>query len=121
DDHPGQVTGQGIQNFFVATPNLTPLTTSPPATPPPPPPPRHPRYPHPPPPPRHPRLLTPPAGPRPLRPGPAARGAPRPRPGPPVTTIAAATGRGAPSATRAIQRAARPQIGRHDRHQRTHR
>jgi predicted lipoprotein with Yx(FWY)xxD motif len=28
DDHAGQVTGQGIQNFFVATPGLTPLTTS---------------------------------------------------------------------------------------------
>ena len=28
-DHPGQVTGQGVQNFFVATPGLTPLTTSP--------------------------------------------------------------------------------------------
>jgi predicted lipoprotein with Yx(FWY)xxD motif len=27
-DHAGQVTGQGIQNFFVATPGLTPLTTS---------------------------------------------------------------------------------------------
>jgi predicted lipoprotein with Yx(FWY)xxD motif len=28
DDHAGQVTGQGVQNFFVATPGLTPLTTS---------------------------------------------------------------------------------------------
>jgi predicted lipoprotein with Yx(FWY)xxD motif len=28
DDHAGQVTGQGIQNFFVATPGLTPLATS---------------------------------------------------------------------------------------------
>ena len=28
DDQPGQVTGQGIQNFFIATPGLTPLTTS---------------------------------------------------------------------------------------------
>ena len=28
DDHPGQVTGQGIQNFFVATPGLTPITAS---------------------------------------------------------------------------------------------
>jgi Secreted repeat of unknown function len=28
NDHAGQVTGQGIQNFFVATPGLTPLTTS---------------------------------------------------------------------------------------------
>ena len=27
-DHAGQVTGQGVQNFFVATPGLTPLTTS---------------------------------------------------------------------------------------------
>ena len=34
DDHAGQVTGQGIQNFFVATPSLTPLTTSPAGTPP---------------------------------------------------------------------------------------
>ena len=34
DDHPGQVTGQGIQNFFVATPSLTPLTTPPAGTPP---------------------------------------------------------------------------------------
>ena len=34
DDHTGQVTGQGIQNFFVATPSLTPLTTSPAGTPP---------------------------------------------------------------------------------------
>ena len=28
-DHAGQVTGQGFQNFFVATPSLTPLTSSP--------------------------------------------------------------------------------------------
>jgi predicted lipoprotein with Yx(FWY)xxD motif len=28
-DHAGQVTGQGVQNFFVATPGLTPITTSP--------------------------------------------------------------------------------------------
>jgi predicted lipoprotein with Yx(FWY)xxD motif len=28
-DHPGQVTGQGIQNFFVATPALTPITSTP--------------------------------------------------------------------------------------------
>ena len=28
DDHAGQVTGQGIQNFFVATPSLTPLSPS---------------------------------------------------------------------------------------------
>jgi predicted lipoprotein with Yx(FWY)xxD motif len=27
-DHAGQVTGQGVQNFFVATPGLTPLITS---------------------------------------------------------------------------------------------
>jgi predicted lipoprotein with Yx(FWY)xxD motif len=27
-DHAGQVTGQGVQNFFVATPGLTPITTS---------------------------------------------------------------------------------------------
>ncbi len=27
-DHPGQVTGQGVQNFFVATPGLTPIATS---------------------------------------------------------------------------------------------
>jgi predicted lipoprotein with Yx(FWY)xxD motif len=27
-DHPGQVTGQGVQNFFVATPGLTPTTGS---------------------------------------------------------------------------------------------
>ena len=27
-DHARQVTGQGVQNFFVATPSLTPLTTS---------------------------------------------------------------------------------------------
>jgi predicted lipoprotein with Yx(FWY)xxD motif len=26
DDQPGQVTGQGVQGFFVATPGLTPLT-----------------------------------------------------------------------------------------------
>ena len=29
DDHAGQVTGQGVQGFFVATPGLTPLTGSP--------------------------------------------------------------------------------------------
>ncbi len=29
DDHTGQVTGQGIQDFFVATPGLAPLTGSP--------------------------------------------------------------------------------------------
>ena len=29
DDHAGQVTGQGVQSFFVATPGLTPLTGSP--------------------------------------------------------------------------------------------
>ena len=29
DDQPGQVTGQGVQGFFVATPGLTPLTGSP--------------------------------------------------------------------------------------------
>ena len=39
-DHAGQVTGQGFQNFFVATPGLAPITSSPaqgtvPATPPP--------------------------------------------------------------------------------------
>ena len=28
-DQPGQVTGQGVQNFFVATPGLTPITGSP--------------------------------------------------------------------------------------------
>ena len=28
DDQPGQVTGQGVQGFFVATPGLTPLTGS---------------------------------------------------------------------------------------------
>jgi predicted lipoprotein with Yx(FWY)xxD motif len=28
-DHAGQVTGQGFQNFFVATPGLTPITSSP--------------------------------------------------------------------------------------------
>jgi predicted lipoprotein with Yx(FWY)xxD motif len=28
-DHPGQVTGQGVQNFFVATPSLTPITSTP--------------------------------------------------------------------------------------------
>ena len=28
DDHPGQVTGRGFQNFFVATPGIAPLTTS---------------------------------------------------------------------------------------------
>ena len=28
-DHPGQVTGQGVQNFFVATPGLPPITGSP--------------------------------------------------------------------------------------------
>jgi predicted lipoprotein with Yx(FWY)xxD motif len=27
-DHPGQVTGQGVQNFFVATPGLTPIAGS---------------------------------------------------------------------------------------------
>ena len=32
DDHAGQVTGQGIQNFFVATPGLASLTTSPAGT-----------------------------------------------------------------------------------------
>ena len=30
-DSAGQVTGQGFQNFFVATPGLGPLTSSPPA------------------------------------------------------------------------------------------
>ena len=29
DDQPGQVTGQGVQNFFVATPGLTAITRSP--------------------------------------------------------------------------------------------
>jgi predicted lipoprotein with Yx(FWY)xxD motif len=28
-DHAGQVTGQGVQNFFVATPGLTPIAGSP--------------------------------------------------------------------------------------------
>ena len=28
-DHPGQVTGQGVQDFFVATPGLTPIASSP--------------------------------------------------------------------------------------------
>src|SRR6185437_9065023 len=28
DDHADQVTGQGVQNFFVATPGLTPITAS---------------------------------------------------------------------------------------------
>ena len=28
DDHAGQVTGQGVQDFFVATPGLAPLTSS---------------------------------------------------------------------------------------------
>ena len=28
DDHPGQVTGQGVQNFFVASPGLAPITSS---------------------------------------------------------------------------------------------
>ena len=27
DDHAGQVTGQGVQNFFVATPGLAPITS----------------------------------------------------------------------------------------------
>jgi len=27
-DHPGQVTGQGVQNFFVATPGLAPIASS---------------------------------------------------------------------------------------------
>ena len=27
-DHPGQATGQGFQNFFVATPGLTPITAA---------------------------------------------------------------------------------------------
>ena len=30
-DHAGQVTGQGVQNFFVATPGLTPIASSSPA------------------------------------------------------------------------------------------
>ena len=30
DDQPGQVTGQGVQGFFVATPGITALTGSPP-------------------------------------------------------------------------------------------
>jgi predicted lipoprotein with Yx(FWY)xxD motif len=35
DDQPGQVTGQGVQGFFVATPGLTAITGSPaPAAPP---------------------------------------------------------------------------------------
>ena len=35
-DHPGQVTGQGVQNFFVATPGLVPIAaTAAPAGPPP--------------------------------------------------------------------------------------
>jgi predicted lipoprotein with Yx(FWY)xxD motif len=33
DDHAGQVTGQGVQNFFVATPGLAPITTSTPTAP----------------------------------------------------------------------------------------
>jgi hypothetical protein len=28
-DRPGQATGQGFQNFFVATPGIAPVTTSP--------------------------------------------------------------------------------------------
>ena len=28
DDHPGQVTGQGVQNFFVATPGLVPIAAT---------------------------------------------------------------------------------------------
>ena len=28
DDHPGQVTGQGVQNFFVATPGIASIATS---------------------------------------------------------------------------------------------
>ena len=28
DDHPGQVTGQGVQNFFVATPGIAPIAAS---------------------------------------------------------------------------------------------
>ena len=27
-DHPGQVTGQGVQNFFVATPGLAPISAA---------------------------------------------------------------------------------------------
>ena len=38
DDHPGQVTGQGVEDFFVATPASPPS----PATQPPPPPPQPP-------------------------------------------------------------------------------
>jgi predicted lipoprotein with Yx(FWY)xxD motif len=33
DDHAGQVTGQGVQDFFVATPGLASITTSTPAAP----------------------------------------------------------------------------------------
>ena len=29
DDHPGQVTGQGVEDFFVATPGLTPIAGNP--------------------------------------------------------------------------------------------
>jgi predicted lipoprotein with Yx(FWY)xxD motif len=32
DDHAGQVTGQGVQNFFVVTPGLAPITGSPAST-----------------------------------------------------------------------------------------
>jgi len=32
DDHAGQVTGQGVQNFFVATPGLAPLAGTPAGT-----------------------------------------------------------------------------------------
>ena len=32
DDHAGQVTGQGVQNFFVATPGLAPIAGSPAGT-----------------------------------------------------------------------------------------
>jgi Secreted repeat of unknown function len=32
DDHAGQVTGRGIQNFFVATPGLAPLRNRAPAS-----------------------------------------------------------------------------------------
>jgi predicted lipoprotein with Yx(FWY)xxD motif len=32
DDHAGQVTGQGVQGFFVATPGLTPITGAPTST-----------------------------------------------------------------------------------------
>ncbi len=28
DDHPGQVSGQGVHGFFVATPGLTPIAGS---------------------------------------------------------------------------------------------